>query len=238
MEAAIKGVLSKLDPYSSYIGPRGVSAASRRRSRASSAASASRSRSTTGSSRCSARWSARRPIAPGIQAGDRIVKIEGEPTKGIDIDEAVRRSRGKPARRSRFTVRACAWTTSEETVTLKREMIHVDTVLGDRRKAERRLGLHARPDKRIGYIRLTAFSRDTASDLKKALDELIAAVCKGLILDLRFNPGGLLNSAVEISDICSGRRAIVSTKGRNHAGAASGKRRRRAPTKVFRWSCW
>ncbi len=149
----------------------------------------------------------------GIQAGDRIVKIEGEPTKGVDIEEAIRRLKGEAGTTVSFTV-VHELENKEETVTLKREIIHVDTVLGDRRKPNDEWDFVLDPDKRIGYIRLTAFSRDTASDLKKALDELIAGNIKGLILDLRFNPGGLLTSAVEISDIFLPAGKIVSTKGR------------------------
>jgi carboxyl-terminal processing protease len=71
------------------------------------------------------------------------------------------------------------------------------------------------PEKRIGYIRITAFSRDTASELRKALDSLDTRKLRGLVLDLRFNPGGLLTSAIEVSDLFISEGRIVSTKGRN-----------------------
>ena len=88
-------------------------------------------------------------------------------------------------------------------------------MLGDRRKPDDTWDFMLDHDKHIGYIRLTAFSRDTAADLQKALDELKQEGLKGLILDLRFNPGGLLNSAIEVSDLFISEGRIVSTKGRN-----------------------
>ena len=70
-------------------------------------------------------------------------------------------------------------------------------------------------DKKIGYIRLTAFSRETAADLEKALEQLTKEHMRGLILDLRFNPGGLLKSATDIADLFVTDGVIVSTEGRN-----------------------
>jgi carboxyl-terminal processing protease len=93
-------------------------------------------------------------------------------------------------------------------------VIHVDTVMGDRRKPNDEWDFLLDSDKRIGYIRLTAFSRDTASDLREALDELTSGGLRGLVLDLRFNPGGLLNSAVDVADLFLADGTIVSTKGR------------------------
>ena len=88
-------------------------------------------------------------------------------------------------------------------------------VLGDRRKADDSWDFMLDHDKHIGYIRLSAFSRDTAQELKKAMVDLQAQGLKGLILDLRFNPGGLLTSAIEVSDLFIADGRIVSTKGRN-----------------------
>ena len=94
MEAAIHGVLSKLDPYSNYIGPEEL-AQFRGTVDNQFGGIGIQIPSTTASSRCSARSSARPPIEPGMQAGDRIVEIEGKSTDGIELDDAVRRMKGR-----------------------------------------------------------------------------------------------------------------------------------------------
>ena len=102
-----------------------------------------------------------------------------------------------------------------ETVKITREAIHIETVLGVRRKADDSWDYFADPQKRIAYVRLTAFSRDTAGQLRKVLAEMTRKKLGGLILDLRFNPGGLLSSAIEVSSLFVSEGKIVSTGGRN-----------------------
>ena len=71
-------------------------------------------------------------------------------------------------------------------------------------------------DKKIGYVRITSFIQNTADELQKALDQLKEEGVKGLILDLRDNPGGLLGAAVEISDLFLEKGKVVSTEGAEH----------------------
>ncbi|MEX2142456.1 MAG: S41 family peptidase [Pirellulales bacterium] len=212
MEAAIKGVLSKLDPYSSYIGPEEFGGF---KTSVESQFGGIGIQITIddGQLKVLSPLVGTPAYRAGIQAGDRIVKIAGEPTQGIDVEEAVRKLKGEAGTTVTFTV-LHALDDREETVTLKREVIHVDTVLGDRRKPNDEWEFMLDADKGIGYIRLTAFSRDSAADLRKALDELVSRNLRGLVLDLRFNPGGLLNSAVEVADLFLADGKIVSTKGR------------------------
>jgi carboxyl-terminal processing protease len=213
MEAAIQGVLNKLDPYSNYISPDEIG----------------RFKTTVESQfggigiQIGMEQGQLKIISPlvgtpayraGLEAGDAILEIEGKSTEGLQIDEAVKRLKGEAGTKVTLAVRH-ARTGERETVTITREMVHIETVLGDHRKSDDAWDFMLDHDKRIGYIRISAFSRDTAEDVKKALVELKNQGLKGLIVDLRFNPGGLLSSAIEVSDLFVTDGRIVSTKGRN-----------------------
>ncbi|MGC4006250.1 MAG: S41 family peptidase [Pirellulales bacterium] len=213
MEAAIRGMMTKLDPYSNYISPEELG---------------SFKTSVEGQFgglgiQVAADDAGLRILSPlvgtpayraGIQAGDRITHIEGKSTRGLTIDEAIRKLKGEAGTAVNLTVYHPG-TKESETIALKREIIHVDTVLGDTHKPDDAWDFMYDQDKKIGYIRLTAFSRETTKELQKALEELRDRKVKGLVLDLRNNPGGLLSAAVEISDLFVTDGKIVSTKGRN-----------------------
>jgi carboxyl-terminal processing protease len=213
MEAAIKGVLSKLDPYSSYIPP---SDAEHFKDTVENQFGGIGIQITMDDNQL-------KVLSPlvgtpgykaGLLAGDRITKIGDESTANLSLDEAVHKLKGDAGTSVKLTV-IHPGSSKSQTVTVGREVIHIDTVLGDRRKADDNWDFMLDPDKRIGYIRVTTFSRDTAQDLKKAMEELKARKVKGLILDLRFNPGGLLTSAVDTCDMFLKEGRIVSTEGRN-----------------------
>ena len=150
----------------------------------------------------------------GIQAGDRIVEIEGKSTEGIQPDDAIRWMKGAEGTKVSITV-VHAGKTKREKFTLTRERVHVETVLGDRRKADDHWEFMYDEKSRIGYIRISAFSQETAKELRTALEDLKRRKVRGLVLDLRFNPGGLLRSAIEVSNLFISSGRIVSTKGRN-----------------------
>jgi carboxyl-terminal processing protease len=213
MEAAIEGVLTKLDPYSSYINPDDLG-----KFKTSVESQFGGIGIQVGMERDQLKVISPLVGTPayraGITSGDSIVEIEGKPTTGISLDEAVRRLKGETGTSVTLTV-IHPGSTEKKTVTVTREVIHVETVMGDRRKADDSWDFMLDHDKHIGYIRLTAFSRDTTEDLTKALDQLKQEGLKGLIVDLRFNPGGLLTAAIEISDLFVSEGRIVSTQGRN-----------------------
>jgi carboxyl-terminal processing protease len=213
IEAAIEGVLDKLDPYSAYISPERLE----------------HFRTTMESEfggigiQISIQADVLTIVSPlvgtpayraGLMAGDRVVEINGESTEGLKLDEAVRRLKGEAGTKVTLTV-VHPGETEPEKVEITRENIHIDTVLGDHRKKDDAWEFMLRPDQGIGYVRLTAFSRDTARELRKTLEQLQSEGLRGLVLDLRFNPGGLLRSAVEISDMFVSEGRIVSTEGRN-----------------------
>ncbi len=213
MEAAIHGVLNKLDPYSNYIGPEEIG---RFKTSVENqfGGIGIQIGPENGQIKIISPLVGTPAYRAGLEAGDVIVEIDGQSTEGLQIDEAVKRLKGEAGTKVTLAVRHLG-SSQKEAVTITRELVHVETVLSDRRKADDSWDFMIDHDKHIGYIRISAFSRDTAHDLKKALVELQKEGLKGLILDLRFNPGGLLTSAIEVSDLFVADGRIVSTKGRN-----------------------
>lgn len=139
----------------------------------------------------------------GIRAGDRIRKIDGKDTKGLTLDEAVDKLRGKVG--------------TDVTVSIEREGV---PDLMDFKITRAEIIVHAVPyygmlDKEIGYIKLATFSDKTTSDVENAINALKKQGMKKLILDLRYNPGGLLNQATSVSELFLKKgNLLVSTKGR------------------------
>jgi carboxyl-terminal processing protease len=213
VEAAIQGMLGKLDPYSSYINPNELSNF-RTTVENEFGGIGIQPAPDNGPLRVFSPLVGTPAYRAGLLAGDRIVAIDGKSTAGIKLDEAVRRLKGEAGTQVTLTV-IHPGSGQEQKLTITREIIHVDTVLGDHRGPDDRWDFMLDRDRRIGYIRLTAFSRDTARDLRKALEQLRADGLRGLILDLRSNPGGLLNSAIEICNLFVSQGRIVSTSGRN-----------------------
>lgn len=139
----------------------------------------------------------------GIKPEDRIVKIDGELTRGLTLLDAVKKLRGKPGTTVHLTILREGQNELLE-VELKRAVIRVDSVREP-----------ALIEDKIGYIRITDFRERTTEDLRAAIEKLKKDQMDSLILDLRNNPGGLLDVAVSTSELFVKRNdLIVSTKGR------------------------
>jgi carboxyl-terminal processing protease len=139
----------------------------------------------------------------GLEAGDKIIKIDGKPTMDMTLMDAVKTIRGPKGSEVNLTI-------SREGAEKPLEFNIVRDVIP--LKSVRNYLL--KPG--IGYIRVSNFQGKTDDDLEKALKELESdEKLKGLILDLRNNPGGLLNQAIKVADIFLESGIIVSTKGRN-----------------------
>lgn len=213
VDAAIQGILEKLDPYSSYISPEEM-ARFRDDVEHKFGGIGIQISVENGELVVLSPLVGSPAYRAGLRAGDRIVSIEGESTEGITIDEAVKQLKGDAGTDVTLAVRHLGSSEREE-VTLTREVVAVATVLGDARKENDAWDWMLDRELGIGYIRITAFSRETANDLREALNDLEDEGLNGLILDLRFNPGGLLTSAIDICDMFIDEGRIVSTKGRN-----------------------
>jgi len=139
----------------------------------------------------------------GIKAGDRIIKIEGESTMDMSIFDAVKKLRGPKGSEVTISIHRDDWKDIEE-FTLVRDVIPIHSI---RSKIL---------EPGYGYARITNFQRNTAKDLEDGIEELVKenAGLKGLVLDLRDDPGGLLDASIKVVDIFLDEGIIVSTKGR------------------------
>ncbi|HJZ94566.1 MAG TPA: S41 family peptidase [Gemmataceae bacterium] len=155
----------------------------------------------------------------GILAGDIIVKIDDKPTEAMRSSEMIRSIQGEPGTKVTLTV-VHEGARQPETIPIVRAMIEVQTVLGLTRREDdqKEFDWFADRSNGIGYIRLVQFSDHTAADLKRAVERLEGEGMRALILDLRDNPGGLLESAIAVSDLFLTEGKIVSTKDRNGSG--------------------
>jgi carboxyl-terminal processing protease len=153
----------------------------------------------------------------GIQAGDLITAIDGKSTVGITSDQAVSSISGKPD--TNVTLRIRRGADPEKDVALRRAIISVTSVKGFQRdsKDHTQWDFMLDRDSKIGYVRVTGFQDNTPVELKRALNALTTQGMRGLVLDLRFNPGGLLDKAVSLCDMFLQEGLIVSTDGRNPA---------------------
>ncbi|KRQ87120.1 Carboxy-terminal processing protease CtpA precursor [Caloramator mitchellensis] len=133
----------------------------------------------------------------GIKAGDVILKVDGKEISAKDIDKAVTMMRGKEGTKVILTIFREGRGVKDYEIT--REIIVLKTVKSQVL------------DGNIGYIRITSFDENTASEFKKALDSLKNQNIKGLVLDLRDNPGGLLDESVAIADMLLPQGTIVYT---------------------------
>ncbi len=149
----------------------------------------------------------------GVLAGDRIVEIDGQNTTGFSIEDAARLLRGQPGTWAMISVIHVG---DEKPVKLamQRAIIEVETVCGDHRLPDDRWDYWLPGHPKIAYIRVLQFSERTVDELQTVLAVLAEQGMQGLVLDLRYNPGGLLDQAIATCDLFVDSGLIVSTRGR------------------------
>jgi len=165
----------------------------------------------------------------GLKANDIISEIISEvdpktgkeydapvitPTKGLQTDDAVKKILGKPGTRIKLKIEREGEEKPIE-FTLVRGTIEVESVLGVKRNEKDTWNYVIDEENKICYVRLTQFSENTFSDLEKVMKQLRKDGIKGFILDLRFNPGGLLDSSIKISDLFIDDGMIVTVRHRD-----------------------
>lgn len=225
LENAIKGMLSNLDPHSAYLGPEDF---------------AELQESTSGEFgglgiEVGSEDGFIKVVSPiddtpaaraGIQPGDLIVQIDGKPTKGQSMTEAVDSMRGKAGSPITLTIVRDGGRPFD--VELKRAIIKVKSVKSQVLEPG------------YAYLRITQFQVNTGEEVVKALNQLRKdnkGRLKGLVLDLRNNPGGVLQSAVEVADAFLTKGLIVYTKAASPTPSCASAPTRPIPATRFRWWC-
>lgn len=216
VEAMINGGLERLDPHSSYINPQEY----KQFARASKGSFGGVGISLGVDLQKGSRLTVLSPIVgtpaynAGILAGDIITKINGKSTENLGISEAIDMIQGEPGTEVVLTV-VHEGEKKPVDYTLKRDIIRVQSVIGDSRLPDGNPDFMLDKERKIAYVRISSFAETTVGELKAALAVIQAAGARALVIDLRYNPGGLLSAAVEISDMFLDDGVIVSTRGRN-----------------------
>ncbi|MBN1948191.1 MAG: S41 family peptidase [Candidatus Cloacimonetes bacterium] len=139
----------------------------------------------------------------GILSGDRIVKVDGENVIGISTDEVIKKMRGDKGTRVLIGIQRPG-VQEELEFEIIRDIIKIDSI-----------PYAFKLDNGIGYIRIRQFNANTTQELREKLDELEAEGIRGLLIDLRFNPGGLLREAVDtVNEFIGKDKQVVFTRGR------------------------
>ncbi len=140
----------------------------------------------------------------GIRAGDHLVAVGGRPLGGMNVDEAAQLLQG--AEGSVVTLAVLRAPAPARAITVRREHVEVPSIENVRMLD---------PATGVGYLKISSFQKTTAADLEAALRRLDVAGMRSLVIDLRGNPGGLLSSAVDVSDLFLERGLVVATRGRS-----------------------
>ncbi|WP_421881282.1 S41 family peptidase [Pacificispira sp.] len=204
IEAAIQGMLDSLDPHSAYMDEETFQAMQTHTRGEFGGLGIEVSMDESGFVRVVSPIDDTPAARAGIEAGDLISHLDGEAVKGLTLNEAVEKMRGPVGADIVLTVLREGIADPFD-VTITRDKIQIQSV-------------RSRMEGNVGYIRITSFSGQTQSGLERAIDSIKQEAGEdlaGYVLDLRNNPGGLLNQGVSVSDTFLERGEIVSTRGRS-----------------------
>ncbi len=204
IESAINGMLGSLDPHSKYLNPKNLQEM-RVQTKGEFGGLGIEVTMESGFVKVIAPIDDTPAYRAGIKAGDFITHLDGEPILGKSLSEAVELMRGRINTKIKLTVQRVGVDDSFD-VTIIRDKIKIDSI---------KVRIEGED---LVYVRVTAFSERTSEDLKNSLKEVFSeneSILRGIILDLRNNPGGLLDQAIAVSDVFLAQGEIVTTRGRD-----------------------
>ncbi len=215
VDGAIRGLLLQLDPYSGYIAPEELPAFERRS--AGDYIGVGIEIGAVGDEMTVITPIDGSPAArAGVRPGDVILSIDGQDIKGLSVFDLEGLLIGRPGTSVRLRLQHSG-EEEPEAVTITRGPVNLTTVHGCRRGSSGRWEFMLDPEHRIGYVRVSRFIETTMRDFDSALAELLLQGVRGLIIDLRFNPGGKMQQAVAMVDRFVDSGVIVSTVTRRKA---------------------
>src|SRR6476661_3210727 len=204
VESAINGMLAGLDPHSSYMDPKSFRDM-QVQTRGEFGGLGIEVTMEDGLVKVVTPIDETPAAKAGVMANDIITKLDEEQVQGLTLNQAVEKMRGPVNTKIKLTIMRKGQDKPIE-VSLTRDIIRVRAV-------------RSRPEDDVGYIRISQFNEQTTENLKKAITDLQSQIpadkLKGFVIDLRNNPGGLLDQAISVSDAFLERGEIVSTRGRN-----------------------
>ncbi len=205
IETAINGMLAGLDPHSSYMDPKSFRDM-QVQTRGEFGGLGIEVTMEDGLIKVVAPIDDTPAAKAGVMANDLITKLDEEQVQGLTLNQAVEKMRGPVNTKIKLTIMRKGQDKPVE-VTLTRDIIRVRAVRSNIKGDD------------VGYIRLSQFNEQTTENLKRAISDLTAKVSKdklkGYVIDMRNNPGGLLDQAISVSDAFLQKGEVVSTRGRN-----------------------
>ncbi len=217
-EGAIDGMLSELDPFTMYVPPAKQQSFDQMLEGSFKGVGIQLDQRPDGTIEVVTPIDGSPAFKAGVLPGDIILKVNGESLDGLRLPDIVKKIGGKLGSEVTLTVKHA--TGEEAELKMTRQEIVVPTVKGYDRNPDDTWDYYISENPKIAYIRITQFTSDTYDSLRPVVEKLLKDGMKGLILDLRYNPGGQLDQAVKVVDMFIDQSTpyhgvIVSTRGRN-----------------------
>lgn len=212
-KGAINGMLEVLDPFTDYIAPAEQKSFDQMLEGAFEGVGIMLNQKENGEIEVVTPVDESPALKAGVMPGDVLLAVDGTAVKDQRLEQVTKQIQGKGG--SEVKLKFGRDKDEQYEVTLTRQQIIMPTVKGFTRNAGNGWMYYIDPREKVAYVRITQFTGDTFEKLKGALEPLVADGMKGLILDLRFNPGGRLDAARDVVDLFLDQGVIVSTRGRS-----------------------